>query len=52
VLTDTKSAKNTDKLSVIFALLGSARRVKAARRTLMKLTLGRHNYVGFLRKIN
>jgi len=34
---DPKSAQKTDNLTVFFALLGSAH-VKAARRTLMKLT--------------
>ncbi len=34
---DAKSAKKTVKLSVFFALLGSVR-IKAASRTLMKLT--------------
>jgi hypothetical protein len=35
---DAKSAKKTAKLSIFFALLGSAR-TKAAHRMLMKLTL-------------
>jgi hypothetical protein len=38
-LQDPESAKKTVKLSVFFALLGSAR-AKATRRTLMKLTQG------------
>ncbi len=38
-LADPKSAKKTVKLSVFFALSGSAR-VKAAHRMLMKLTPG------------
>jgi len=36
---DPKSAKNTIKLSVFFALLGSAC-IKTAQKMLMKLTLG------------
>ena len=41
---DTKSAKKTVKSSNFFALLGSAS-VKAARRMLVKLTLGRTHSV-------
>jgi hypothetical protein len=37
--TDPEGTKNTDDLTVLFALLGSAH-AKAARRTLMKLTPG------------
>jgi len=39
ILADPKSVKNTVKSSVYFGLSGSAR-VKAARKNLMKLTLG------------
>ena len=43
---DTKSAKKTVKLSSFFALLGSVS-LKAARRTLVKLTLG-FNFINML----
>ncbi len=46
--TDPKSTKKTDSLTVFFALSGSVR-VKAARKTLVKLTseITRSIYVGF-----
>ncbi len=44
--TNRNSAKNTVKLPVFFALLGSVR-VKAARKTLMKMTPGERTALSF-----